>query len=69
MVAFRSGPGHAAGGQRGQNIHQQSSFDDLDPLVQGGFVVVVEHRNRLLGQDRPGVGARVDEMHACSRSP
>src|ERR1700742_2795738 len=61
-----STPGHAAGGQRFQNIHQQPSFDDLDPLMQSGFVVVVEDRNGLLGQDRPGVGARVDKMHGAT---
>ena len=38
-----SGPGHAAGGHRGQHVHQQSPFDDLDPFVQGGFVVVIEY--------------------------
>ena len=45
---------------------KQSAFDDLDPLVQGGLVVVVEHRDRLLSQDRPGVGARVHQMHAAA---
>jgi len=38
----------------------------LDPLMQGGFVVVVEDRNRLLGQDRPSVGSRVDEVHGAA---
>ncbi len=30
------------------------------------FVVVVEHRHGLLRQDRPGVGARVDQMHGAA---
>ena len=31
------------------------------------FVVVVEHRDDFLRQDRPGVHSGVDQMHACNR--
>ena len=46
MVAFRPVQVTPRGRQRGEHIHQQSPFDDLDPLVQGRLVVVVEHRDR-----------------------
>ena len=35
----------------------------LDALVQGLFVVIVEHRNGLLGKYRAGVGAGVHQVH------
>ena len=34
--------------------------------MQGGFVVVVEHRDGLLRQQRPGVGPRIHQMHAAA---
>ena len=61
-----SNPGHSARCERGQHVYQQSPFDDLDPLVQGGFVVAVEHRDGLLGQNRPGVGPRIDQVHGAA---
>ena len=46
-----------------------SSFDDLDPFVQSVFVVVVEHRDGLLRQDRPGVSPGVDQVHRAAGDP
>src|SRR4051794_22649968 len=61
-----SSPGHAVDSRRSQNFYQQPSFNDLDPLVQGGFVVLVEDGNRLLSQDWSRVGSRVDKMNGAT---
>ena len=66
MVAFRPVQVTPRVASVGQDFCQQSSFDDLDPLVQRRLVVVVEHRYRLLRQKRPGVGARVHQVHAAT---
>ena len=71
-LPFSSNPGHSARCERGQDVYQQSPFDDLDPLVQGGFVVAVEHRDGLLGPEsarcrlphRPGAHGAAGDLDA-----
>ena len=53
MVAFRPLQVTPRGRHRGQHVHQQLPFDDLDAFMQSVFVVVVEHRDRLLRQIGP----------------
>ncbi len=66
MVAFRPVQVTPRVASAAKTSTSSLSFDDLDPLVQGGFVVVVEDRYRLLGQDRTGVGSRVDQVHGAA---
>ena len=64
-----SAPVHSARCYRGQHVHQQLPFDNLDALVQRLFIIVSKHRYRLLRQDGPGIHSRVHQVHGGSGDP
>ena len=39
----------------------------MDALVQRFGRVIVQHGHRLLADNRPGIHARIDEMHGAAR--
>jgi len=66
MVTFLPVIVQPSRGHPSDGLDEHLALGDLDPLVQCRLVVVVEHRHRALGDDRPGVDAVVhDEQRAA----
>ncbi len=55
--------GERPGEERGHGTGKQPVLRRVEPLEQGGLVVVGEHGHGLLRHDRPAVEGRVDEVH------
>ncbi len=51
-----------AGEERRHGRGQEPVLDGVETPEQAGLIVAREHRDRLLGHDRPAVERRVDEM-------
>ncbi len=58
-----------AGDEQGHGPRQEAMLDGQDPVVEDGFVVAGQDRDRLLGDDRPGVQRGIDEMDRGSGDP
>src|SRR5438552_5360809 len=52
--------------QRRNRRRVQNAFGLLNPFVQRGWRVVVQHRNGLLSEDGPGVDALVDKVNGAT---
>ena len=64
-LTFLLGDGPPVAGHPADDVDEQLALDHLDALVQRRLVVAVEHLDRPLRDDRPGVDSGVHEDHVA----